>query len=150
MEGPKDDFKWFGEGFDGFPKCLPEDTVEYTLFIVNPKLTQKEVLSRLEAVKKEAAKLTKSLLQEYIWQRNAFCLKLEQTPGSPFASLLSGYHLTNSRVDLIYLHGLTNYGDSVEDEWLIVHLLRSLSTQFLDLWIKIRSEERRVGKECPV
>jgi hypothetical protein len=36
-----------------------------------------------------------------------------------------------------YLKGLTNYGDSVEDEWLIVYLLRELSKAFPDLWIKI-------------
>ena len=82
MEAAKDDFKWFGEGFDGFPKRLPEDSVEYTLFIINPQLSQKEVLLRLESVKKEAAKLTTSLLKEYIWQRDAFELKLVQTPGT--------------------------------------------------------------------
>lgn len=37
----------------------------------------------------------------------------------------------------MYLHGLTNYGDSVEDEWLIVYILRELSNQFPELWIKI-------------
>ncbi len=44
---------------------------------------------------------------------------------------------TNQFPDLICLQGLTNYGDSVEDEWLIVFLLRELSKQFLDLWIKV-------------
>lgn len=88
MEGPKDDFKWFGEGFDGFPKRLPEDSVEYTLFIINPALSQKEVLIRLESVRKEAAKLTSNLLKEYIWQRDAFELKLVQTPGLPLPILL--------------------------------------------------------------
>jgi hypothetical protein len=38
---------------------------------------------------------------------------------------------------LKYLHGITNYGDSVEDEWLIVFLLRELSKQFSNLWIKV-------------
>jgi hypothetical protein len=32
---------------------------------------------------------------------------------------------------------MSNYGDSVEDEWLIVYLLRELSKTFLDLWIKV-------------
>lgn len=43
MDGPQDDLKWFGEGFDGFPKRLPEDTVAYILVIVDSRLTQKEV-----------------------------------------------------------------------------------------------------------
>ena len=38
---------------------------------------------------------------------------------------------------LMYLHGLSNYGDSVEDEWLIVYILKELSKRFPDLWIKI-------------
>lgn len=38
---------------------------------------------------------------------------------------------------LSYLRGRTNYGDSVEDEWLIVYLLRELSKQFPDAWIRI-------------
>lgn len=37
----------------------------------------------------------------------------------------------------MHLRGLTNYGDSVEDEWLIVYLLRELSKQFQELWIKV-------------
>jgi len=36
-----------------------------------------------------------------------------------------------------YLHGCSNYGDSVEDEWLIVYMLKELSKRFPDLWIKV-------------
>ncbi|KFY88223.1 hypothetical protein V500_06464 [Pseudogymnoascus sp. VKM F-4518 (FW-2643)] len=119
MDGQKDDLKWFGEGFDGFPKRLPDDSVEYTLFIINASLAQKEVLARLELVRKEATKLTGALLKDYIWQRDDFNLKLEQSSG------------------LMHLRGLTNYGDSVEDEWLIVYILRELTKQFPDLWVKV-------------
>ena len=35
------------------------------------------------------------------------------------------------------LRGRTNYGDSVQDEWLIVYLLRELSKQFHDIWVKV-------------
>ena len=38
---------------------------------------------------------------------------------------------------LSILRGRTEYGDSVEDEWVIVWLLRELSKQFKDLHIKI-------------
>jgi hypothetical protein len=38
---------------------------------------------------------------------------------------------------LKYIHGLTNYGDSVEDEWLIVFILRELSKQFSNIWVKV-------------
>ena len=82
MEGLTDDFKWFGEGFEGFPKRLPEDCVEYTLFIIDSKLKQrKEVLARLEGVRKEALKLTDRLLKNYIWQREHFKLEIESKKG---------------------------------------------------------------------
>jgi hypothetical protein len=32
-----DGLKWFGEGFDGFPKKLPEDVVEYIIFIIDQR-----------------------------------------------------------------------------------------------------------------
>jgi hypothetical protein len=38
---------------------------------------------------------------------------------------------------LKYLHGLTNYGDSVEDEWLVVFILRELSKQFPNVWVRV-------------
>ncbi|CZS95125.1 related to sgt1 protein [Rhynchosporium agropyri] len=120
MDLPDLGFKGFGEGFEGFPKRLPEDCVEYSLFIIKSKLkSQKEVLGRLEEVRKESLRMTERLLKEYIWQREAFKLEIESDKG------------------LMYLHGLTNYGDSVEDEWLIVYILKELSYLFPDLWIKV-------------
>lgn len=35
------------------------------------------------------------------------------------------------------LRGQTSYGDSVEDEWLIVYLLVELSKKFPNVWIRI-------------
>ena len=44
MNALKDDgLKWFGEGFDGFPKLLPEDCVEYTIYVLGSKLKDLEV-----------------------------------------------------------------------------------------------------------
>ncbi len=40
-------------------------------------------------------------------------------------------------VEVTFLRGQTSYGDSIEDEWLIVYLLRELSKQFSSLWIKV-------------
>ncbi|KAK2628975.1 hypothetical protein QTJ16_002078 [Diplocarpon rosae] len=120
MNVPDDGFKGFGEGFDAFPRRLPEDCVEYLLFIVDLKIkSQRELLGRLEDVRKETLKITGDLLKDYIWQREAFNLELESGKG------------------LMYLHGLTNYGDSVEDEWLIVYILKELSKRFANLWIKV-------------
>lgn len=82
MDGPKDDLKWFGEGFDGFPKHLPEDCVEYMLFIIDSRLnSQKEILQRLEIVRKAASKFQGQLLKKYIWQRDSYDLNLKIESG---------------------------------------------------------------------
>jgi hypothetical protein len=82
MDNQDDGLKSFGEGFDGFPKQLPEDCVEYSLFVIDSKLkSQKELLSRLEVVRKESLKLTDSLIKDYIWQRESFLLELESGKG---------------------------------------------------------------------
>jgi len=137
MEGPTDDFKGFGDEFDGFPKHLPEDCVEYSLFIIDSKLkSQKDLLARLETVRKESLKLAESLLKEYIWQRESFKLELESGTGTVTSQGLRLCWLT-LYLGTMYLHGLTNYGDSVEDEWLIVYMLKELSNRFPELWIKV-------------
>jgi hypothetical protein len=78
----QDNFPTFGEGFEGFPKRLPDDCVEYSLFIIDAKLkNNRERLAKLEAVRKEALKLTGNLLKEYIWQRDHFHLEHESKDG---------------------------------------------------------------------
>ena len=119
MFAPKDGFKWFGEGFDGFPKSLPEDCVEYTIYILDSKLTDLRRREQLRDVQSAVTKQTNKLLEDYIWQRDGFKLLLEREDGRSF------------------LRGRTNYGDSVEDEWLIVYILRELSKQFPKIWIRV-------------
>ncbi len=121
MDRANDGFKWFGEGFDGFPKSLPEDCVEYTLYIIDSKLNDFDVREKLREVQSEASKLIKKLLKDFIWQREKFALELVRE---------------NSQIRS-FLRGRTNYGDSVEDEWLIVYILRVLSRNFAQLWIRI-------------
>jgi hypothetical protein len=82
MAGPNSDFKGFEEDFTGFPKHLPDDCVEYCLYVIDSKLkTPKELLGQLEVVKREALKLTDNLLKEYIWQRENFTLEIESGKG---------------------------------------------------------------------
>lgn len=35
------------------------------------------------------------------------------------------------------LRGRTNHGDSIEDEWVIVYLLRELTKKHQDIWVKV-------------
>ncbi|KAI4693261.1 uncharacterized protein J4E88_001632 [Alternaria novae-zelandiae] len=119
MDGPQDDLKWFGEGFDGFPKKLPDDVVEYMVFIIDSRLSDIQTRERLQAFQRALNALEKKFLKEYIWQRDS--LKLD---------LVREEHQW-------LLKGRSNYGDSVADEWLIVYFLRELSKEFKDAWIRI-------------
>jgi hypothetical protein len=120
MDGiPQDDFKWFGEGFDGFPKKLPEDVVEYIIFIIDTQLSDVQTRERLQAFQRALTTLEKKFLNEYIWQRDPINLSLVREKNRWL------------------LKGSTNYGDSVADEWLIVYFLRELSKEFPDAWIRI-------------
>lgn len=76
MKAQQKNFKWFGEGFDGFPKNLPEDCVEYTIQVINPKLEPLAVRTRLREVQKATNVLLKILLNDFIWQRQDFKLEL--------------------------------------------------------------------------
>ncbi|KAF2650772.1 SGT1-domain-containing protein [Lophiostoma macrostomum CBS 122681] len=116
---PQDDFKWFGEGFDGFPKKLPEDVVEYIIFILDTRLSDVQTRERLQAFQRALTTLEKRFLTEYIWQRDSIHLELVR------------------EMSRWLLKGSTNYGDSVADEWLIVYFLRELSKEFPDAWIRI-------------
>jgi SGT1 protein len=82
MEGLNENFKGLDDGFTEFPRHLPDDCVQYCLYVIDSALkSPKEILRLLEAVKKEAMKLTDSLLKEYIWQRESFNLDLESGKG---------------------------------------------------------------------
>ncbi|KAH0562833.1 hypothetical protein GP486_002540 [Trichoglossum hirsutum] len=127
MEHAQSDFKWFGEGFEGFPRQLPEDCVQYTLYILDAKLSENDLLAKLKDVMNAAQKLTDGLLSGFIWHRDEFVLEIGQTDDGEIGVIQT----------LKFLTGCTNYGDSVEDEWLIVYLLRELSQLYPELWIEV-------------
>ena len=120
MSKVHEDFKWFGEGFEGFPRRLPEDTVEYVVYLVD---SNAQVKSRLNDVLKAVNELKKKYLKDYIWQRDNFSLQLKREDG------------------VWCLRGQTNFGDSVADEWLIIWLLLDLSKQFPDIWIQAHDND---------
>ncbi|PGH12396.1 hypothetical protein AJ79_04344 [Helicocarpus griseus UAMH5409] len=131
MAPPTDeDIEWFRSTFHSIPKPqLPDDCIEYSLYWISPfgtidSTTDADVArSRLNEVQKAAAELVKSLLKDYIWQRDAFKLEMTREDG------------------LNLLRGRTEYGDSIEDEWVIVYILRELTKQFDDLWVKVSDSD---------
>ncbi|KAK7931919.1 s.t1.c1 [Apiospora marii] len=104
---------------EGFPRQLPENCVEYILFVINDQLEARRKLSALESVRKRAMHLAGALTKDYIWQRDALNLEVKNDRG------------------FVYLHGSSYFGDAIEDEWLIVYLLRELSKTSSDLWIRV-------------
>ncbi|KAI1135420.1 SGT1-domain-containing protein [Hypoxylon sp. FL0543] len=119
----EDTFEFPEGSFGGFPRSLPENCVEYLLFVLDNDCEGRSPLSELENIRKEAIKLSDSIAEGYIWQRDSFQLRLERDQ------------------DLVYLHGITDYGDSVEDEWLIVYILRELTRPFPALWVRISDSD---------
>ncbi|XXH01144.1 hypothetical protein Hte_007497 [Hypoxylon texense] len=117
--GSEDRIDLSEDGFTGFPRKLPENCVEYLLFLLGNGLEARSLLSDLENVRKSASRLCDKVAKGYIWQRDSFQLRLERDQ------------------DLVYLRGATDYGDAVEDEWLVVYLLRELSKSFPVLWIRV-------------
>lgn len=53
------------------------------------------------------------------------------------AALDSGICSNNHLLGLLFLHGTTNYGDAIEDEWLVVYMLCELSKAHPDLWVRV-------------
>ncbi|RYP49007.1 hypothetical protein DL768_005198 [Monosporascus sp. mg162] len=120
---PEDKTEFFENGFQEFPRMLPENCVEYMLFMIDSRVESRKLLSDLEAVRKAAVQLCDRFTKDYIWQRDVFQLHIKNENGR------------------VYLHGTTDYGDSVEDEWLIVFLLRELTKAFTNLWVRISDSD---------
>lgn len=137
MEPSQDDgFKWFGEGFEGFPKRLPEDCVEYIIYVVNDELTNPlQLRSRLSEILKATNESGKELFKDYIWQRDDFALKLH--PDITRQENVNANQKALPDGTPLHLRGRTNFGDSIADEWLIVYFLLDLSKKFPDAWIRV-------------
>ncbi|KAF5706960.1 hypothetical protein FGLOB1_7173 [Fusarium globosum] len=102
-----------------FKNQLPDNCVEYLLFFIDPQVDIRKQLAQIEIVRKSAIELATTLTKDYIWQKEEFNLTLKNENG------------------LLYLHGITDYSDAVEDEWLIVYILRELSKSHPNLWIRV-------------
>lgn len=84
----EEDLEWFKSTFRPIPKPqLPEDCIEYFLYWITPKSETEPAnesdLTRiaLSEVQKAASGLVKSLLKDYIWQRESFKLELTKEDG---------------------------------------------------------------------
>jgi hypothetical protein len=85
----EEDLEWFKSTFRPIPKPeLPDDCIEYSLHYIpsDPAPTVVDEVadtrSRLIEVQKSAAELVKSLLKDYIWQREGFKLEITKANGT--------------------------------------------------------------------
>ena len=142
MPPTEEDIAWLKSTFHPIPKAaLPDDCIEYTLLIISNSLdssNDSEARLRLRDVQKYAASLQKEWLKDYIWQRQGFALELAKEDGEVRAFTMGTLEsrLTN-HLGLSFLQGRTEYGDSIEDEWVIVWLMGEISRKFGDVWIKL-------------
>lgn len=86
---PQEDAEWFKSTFRPIPKPeLPDDSIEYSIYYIpsNPASgvvdEVAETRTQLAEVQKSAAELTKQLLKDYIWQREAFRLEINKNDGA--------------------------------------------------------------------
>jgi hypothetical protein len=85
MPPTEEDLAWFRSTFHPIPKPrLPDDCVEYCLYIFNPKIDAGidcEIRLRLREVQKHASGLQKEWLKDYVWQRQGFGLEMVTEDG---------------------------------------------------------------------
>lgn len=69
-------------GHTGFERELPDNSVEYLLFIIeDDKSDSRNTLTQLEKARKSALDLCQDLARDYIWQRDEFNLELKNEGG---------------------------------------------------------------------
>lgn len=68
------------DDFDGFRMRLPEDCVEYMLFVIGDKAER--ALPSLETVRRAADQKLAELAGDYIWQRESFRLETKVQRGT--------------------------------------------------------------------
>lgn len=107
MAPPTDeDIEWFRSTFRPIPKPqLPDDCIEYSLYCIssgNVDSTADADLARtrLTEVQKAAAELMKTLLKDYIWQRDAFKLEMTREDGEQVRLLAPGYQVFGGHLDV--------------------------------------------------
>lgn len=98
------------------PPTIAQDTIQYTLH-PGPAFHGKSAIITLAAL---IDSFVSSLLPNHIWHRDTFELKVVSSP-----NIQGGW----------IIEGCTRVGDSVDDEWCIVWLLREITRRW-DIAVK--------------
>uniref|UniRef100_U9TR31 SGT1-domain-containing protein n=1 Tax=Rhizophagus irregularis (strain DAOM 181602 / DAOM 197198 / MUCL 43194) TaxID=747089 RepID=U9TR31_RHIID len=99
------------------------DAVVYSIYFPLPTSDQ---ISFLQEISTLILSDLNQYLNEYIWQKDPFELRIaknESDPSYPF------------------LHGKTRFGDCIDDEWFIVFLLRQISLKYKETVISVSDND---------
>ncbi|GAB0094619.1 Protein ecdysoneless [Sergentomyia squamirostris] len=111
-----------------------DDYIEYFLF---PRLSADESAhnEELNEILKKVEVITESFCQSYIWHREAF--RVQARSGNSHL-LIDHQGQTPADAERLpaHLHGITHYGDNIEDEWFIVALLYEMTRQISGLIVR--------------
>lgn len=106
-----------------------DDYVEYYLY---PDFTDSSTKEDVEKVLEEINSMVKEYSKEYIWHKDSFDLRIKGTDGDHLLEqILQGDQ--KSSLDITkgpIFHGVTHYGDNIQDEWFIVAILLELTKRF--------------------
>ncbi|KAI8742151.1 protein SGT1 [Biomphalaria glabrata] len=118
-------------------KRLPEDVVEYSIFPQIPNDLHADAIKRFldKQIDDILAHLSDRIVN-YIWQHESFNLK-------PVINISSQDSVPP------HLHGSTNFGDNIDDEWFIVHLLYEITREFAGTVVRVNdNDEEFLLIEC--
>jgi SGT1 protein len=107
-----------------------EDFVEYFIFP-----NHNSVSSALDEINKKVS----SYVKDYIWHKDPFFLKKvegSENNGKIFKFCFTLFTKEFLELGIPHLHGITHFGDNIEDEWFIVALLMRLTEEISDLVVR--------------
>lgn len=119
---------------------IAEDTLHYVVHLPpSPSAEKKDDLQPASDPASTALLITQhveSLLPKpWIWNRDPWELKVVAPPPSPGAHASSGSTSNSGSAAGTKLEGTMRVGDAVDDEWLVVWLLREVSKKWPELVI---------------
>ncbi|CAD7702554.1 unnamed protein product, partial [Ostreobium quekettii] len=111
----------------GVPQTVEENVVYYAVYPTSEG-------TDLEGLRRACTEHALSCTCDYVWQRDGFELQCSNSTEPPWvrAGKREGSALSTPPC----LWGATRFGDSVEDEWLIVFLLKLISARIPDIAIQ--------------
>ncbi|KAF9930045.1 hypothetical protein BGZ67_006001 [Mortierella alpina] len=99
-------------------RALAEDTVSYAIYLPPPAsegaIGSESTMESVQLARTLISSIVADLAKDYIWHKDAFNLRIEATQAA--------YPAMQP-----YLQGETRFGDSLDDEWMVVFLLREIT-----------------------